>query len=330
MRMASFLKKPRFRIYMTIAKYFHFFNNLLFFKGDESSAIDELEQSLKKTFMTKHAILMPQARVGIYLAIKAIVTPEKRKIILSPYTIADVINMVICAGAIPIFSDIDEKECNITPELAMSLIDDQTAAIMITHLHGVVAKCDDFKIMCEQHNIKLIEDAAQAFGARYKGKMVGTYGDIGVFSFGRYKNITSFFGGAVVSNSPQIEAIIRNEINRFKPITKTKLFKRQLGCLIKSVMSSDLVFTIFTFPLIQIAKKFNLSFILKNLETELDLSLKTKFPEEYKEKMSSVQAMLILRSLGEVEKDNHARIDTAQIYYNVLRDVPKYKNPRFH
>jgi dTDP-4-amino-4,6-dideoxygalactose transaminase len=122
-----------------------------------------------------HAITVPMARVGIYLAVSALVRPG-RKIVLAPYTLADVINMVICAGAIPVFADIERSSCNISSVRVSQLIDDHTDAVLVTHLHGLACDMPRLVEVCQQRGVKLIEDAAQAFGTRLNGQAVGTFG----------------------------------------------------------------------------------------------------------------------------------------------------------
>jgi perosamine synthetase len=325
----SMLKRPRFRIYINAKEYIWFLFRLFTRKLGNDASLILLESSLHTKFQSKYSILVPQARVGIYLTIKSLVTTERNKIVLSPYTIADVINMVICAGGIPVFADIDRASCNITPESSAPHIDDFTAAVMITHLHGITAHCDEFKTLCDEKGIFLIEDAAQAFGAMINGKSVGTFGDAGIFSFGRYKNISSFFGGAVITSNLKLEQNIKNEINKFQFIDANKLTKRTIGCLIKSIMSSSLVFSFFTFPLIKLAKTYDLKFILKNLETELDLSLVKIFPDKYKEKMLPVQAELVSDALYDVDKNNLVRIEHARIYNEYLFGCNDLVTPNF-
>lgn len=327
--MSAFIKKPRFRVYISIKNYIWFLFSLLLKKSVEKSSLAKLSDELKEMFGVQQLTLVPQARVGIHLAIKSVIHKDRNQIILSPYTIADVINMVISAGGVPVFADIDSKTCNITTQNAEKLINNKTAAILITHLHGISAECDAFKSLCEKNNLKLIEDAAQAFGAKYQDRMVGSYGDIGIFSFGRYKNITSFYGGAVISSNKELIDQIESELKSFSVMKKTKVFKRTLGCFIKSIMSSNLIFTFFTFPLIWFAKKFNIRFILKNLETELDLSLQKKFPETYKEQMLPIQAELLLKNLHCVPDDNRERVDAVKVYYNILKDVEGLELPPF-
>ena len=132
---------------------------------------------------------MPQARVGIYFAIKNIVG-KKRKILLSPYTIHDVVNMVLCAGGIPEFIELESGTCNLDPNKAIEQIDEETAAVMVTHLHGLGVDLNKLKTICCSKGITLIEDAAQIWNN--SEWFMGTIGDIGIYSFGMYKNPTHF------------------------------------------------------------------------------------------------------------------------------------------
>src|SRR5204863_3172195 len=99
--------------------------------------------------------------------------------ILSPYTLYDVVNMVLAAGGIPCFADIDEDTCNISALEVERLVGPETGAVMVTHLHGLVGSLDRINAICEQRGVPLVEDACQAFGARHGGRRAGTIGTMG-------------------------------------------------------------------------------------------------------------------------------------------------------
>ena len=92
--------------------------------------------------------------------------------------------MVILAGGKPIFIDIEQDTCNINPDLIEANITSESAAILVTHLHGRMCKMNQIKKISHRHNLYLIEDAAQSFGAKQNESFAGTIGDIGIFSFG--------------------------------------------------------------------------------------------------------------------------------------------------
>src|SRR4030095_6430856 len=102
------------------------------------SCLTKLEQRLSADTGAKYSLCLPRARVGIYLAIRHLIQPGQN-VILSPYTIYDVINMVICAGGRPVFADIEPATCNISTSAVRDLLDGDTGAVMVTHLHGLAS-----------------------------------------------------------------------------------------------------------------------------------------------------------------------------------------------
>lgn len=322
----NFSPQPRFILY---SRYRHYFRVLLDIftnrthKGDDCL---QLEDWVKTNHHVDYALCSSQARVAIYLAIKS-VTQEKKKIILSPYTIIDVINMVICAGATPVFCDIDEKTCNMDPAEAEKLIDSNTAGIMVTHLHGLVAELHIFKKICKRHNLLLIEDAAQAFGAMINNRHAGTIGDIGIFSFGRYKHISSLYGGMLVTNKKSLYDKIINEYETFDGTKRSKLLKRCIELLVKDLLTKTCLFQFFLFQIIRISERYDIPFLKRFFSSENDLSIKEKIPSEYLERLSQSQARMTISQLDQLEANNLKRIKNATKYYQKLKEIKTFGLP---
>lgn len=321
--------QPRFRINSRVSDYF----SAVQYLAKKSPKMDptdwrDLERYVENLTGAKHAICMPQARVGIYLALSEAVKPGQ-EVILSPNTIADVINMVVCAGAVPVFCDIDPATGNLDPVVAETLITDKTAAIMCTHLYGLVAPMTELQELAEKHGLALVEDSAQAFGARYGGKYAGAIGDFGVYSFGMAKNVTAFFGGMVLVKDDAAAESIRARIAKFPVMDRNKLGKKVISCFIKDTATMDIVFSQILFPIFRMAYKKDISSLTRLMETELDLSLKTDFPEEYKARMTPVQARLILKKMDCLESDYEHRLKCARIYHEGLQGLPNLKLPPF-
>ena len=306
---------------MLYSNFRHYYGVLRDIMQNRTEAGDDclkLEDWVKENYSADFALCAPQARVAIYLAIKSI-TEKRKKIILSPYTIVDVINMVICAGATPVFCDVDERTCNIDPKEAEKLIDSNTAGIMVTHLHGLVAELSSFKTICEKNNILLIEDAAQAFGAKIKDRYAGTVGDIGIFSFGRYKHISSLYGGMLVTNKKSLHEKISNEYMTFDTTKKRKLFKKCFELAIKDLLTKTCLFQLVLYRIIRISEKYDISFLKKIFGSENDLSKKEVVPSKFLEKLSESQARMTVNQLGQLESNNLKRIENAKIYYQTLK-----------
>ena len=199
---SSFPRKappPRMKLYTSPSFYSQALFEILtgvYLKGQD---IEKLEDTLVSYFQVPHALTVPTARVGIYFVLRSIIKPGQ-KVILSPYTIADVINMVVCAGGVPVFADIDRETCNINPTEIEKLIDKDTGAVLVTYQIAL------------ENNLYVIEDAAQALGAKVGGKLVGTFGQASIFSFGLYKNVNSFLGGAILTQDQQLYDVLRKEM----------------------------------------------------------------------------------------------------------------------
>lgn len=318
--MSLFSPKPRFRIYTSPSLYLSIFRDVILGRANKGEDCLRIEEDVQKRFQMPYSLCTPQARMGIYLAIKALVKPGQ-KVLLSPYTIADVINMVICAGAEPVFVDIDSTSCNINVGGIEKLIDSNTGAVMVTHLHGLACQMNSFTEICKKHNLFLIEDAAQSFGAKFNGKMVGSFGDVGIYSFGMYKNITAFFGGMVVTTHQEIYEKIHSEINSF-PYTEVGHFLKKVATgFATGIATSPPLFQLLVYHIFRFGHLYNVKAINRFVETELDLNRKDSIPEAYLRRMTPMQARLILLGINKVEEDNAIRIRYAQTYHEGLSDL---------
>jgi dTDP-4-amino-4,6-dideoxygalactose transaminase len=297
-------------------------------RGSYSSGrfCEQLEGEIRSRLNVEYALCMPQARVGIYMAIASSVE-RGREVILSPNTIADVINMVICAGAIPVFCDIDPQTGNLDPDLVEPLINTNTAAILVTHLYGLVAPMDRLSAIAKKHNLILIEDAAQAFGAKLNGKWAGSIGDVGVFSFGMAKNITSFLGGMLVTSRRRIYDSVRARMQSFPMISKQRLTEKVISCLIKDIFSSDIFFPKLLFKIFRFGYKHDINAMTKLIESELDLSLKKSLPIDYQTKLSPLQAQMILKKIDRINDDFLHRLKCARLYHDGLKDIDELRLP---
>ncbi len=293
------------------------------FQGPE--ALPAVERELAQFLGVKHAVMMPQARVGIYLTLKAL-TATKKKVILSPYTIHDVINMVICAGATPVFADIDRKTCNIDTGEVAKLIDDQTGAVMVTHLHGLACDIEGVRDVCLAKGVPLVEDCCQSLGATVNGQRVGTFGHTGVLSFGMAKNVNCLYGGAVTTNDDAFAAQLRTEIKDFPYQTAELLLKRAAFCLTGDIMTADVVFPLSTYWIFRFGYLNQVEALNKRWRGEDAPTLKEQIPESYLRRMTPMQARLLLPQLAKIDELSQIRLGYAR-HYDALSSIPGVITP---
>src|SRR5690242_18983000 len=137
---------------------------------------------------------------------------------VSAMTFAATANVVVRVGAKPVLVDVDLKSRAILMDQAAAAVTPKTRAIIHVQLHGMAADLDAVYALAKKHNLRVIEDAAQAIGTEYQGKRIGSFGDIVVFSFRANKNLTTIEGAAV--SVATAEEARRLEILRFHGITK--------------------------------------------------------------------------------------------------------------
>jgi dTDP-4-amino-4,6-dideoxygalactose transaminase len=156
------------------------------------SEVAQFEEAVASKIDAKHSISCASGSDALVLAMMAAEIGPGDEIITSPFTFVATGGSIARVGATPVFVDIDPETFNLRPEAVETAITRHTRGIMPVHLFGLSAEMDEICGLAKRHSLVVIEDAAQAIGARYKGKQVGTFGDFGCFSFFPSKNL----GGA--------------------------------------------------------------------------------------------------------------------------------------
>ena len=320
--------RARFRIYTQASDYAHFLRDLLKGRVTKGDDVECLEREMAARYDVPYAVCVPQGRVGVYLALKLLIKPGQ-KVVLSPYTIADVINMVICAGGVPVFADIDRPTTNVTPESIEGLIDDRTGAVMVTHLHGISCEIEKIAAICRARRIPLVEDAAQTFGARVNGRAVGTFGAAGVFSFGMYKNVTAFYGGIVAMHDEGLYRAMKAELARVPYMPLNMLLKKVLSAFVTDVVTMPSLFKSIVYWIFRFGYLYDVRAINKHVMVELDTSRRDTLPPIYLRRFLPVQARMVRRQLARVDDQAAVRIRYARLYHEGLGNLPGLITPPF-
>ena len=151
----------------------------------------------------KYGVSTSNGTVGLHLALKSIGIGKEDEVIVPSLTFIASANSISYCGATPVFADVDMDTRTIMHTNLDKLLTEKTKAIMPVHLYGQPAKMDEIISFARLNNLKIIEDSAEAHGAKYKGKYVGTLSDVGVFSFYGNKIMTTGEGGMVVTDNKE-------------------------------------------------------------------------------------------------------------------------------
>jgi dTDP-4-amino-4,6-dideoxygalactose transaminase len=159
----------------------------------------------------EHAIALNSGTSALHIAMILLNIRTGDEVITTPFTFAATCWAISYVGARPVFADIDDATFNLDPRQVEAAITARSKAILPVHLYGQPCDLDPLLQICRKHNLKLIEDAAQAHGARYRGKMVGTFGALAAFSFYPAKNLGACGeGGALVTHDAALAAHARS------------------------------------------------------------------------------------------------------------------------
>jgi perosamine synthetase len=151
-----------------------------------------------------HAVAVANGTLALDTVLKALKIGPGDEVVTSAFSFVASSNCVLFQGAKPVFADIDPRTFNVDPSDVAQKITAKTKAIIPVHLYGQPAEMDALKEIAEDHRIALVEDAAQAHGAEYKGQKAGGIGDAGCFSFYATKNMTTGEGGMITTNNSEL------------------------------------------------------------------------------------------------------------------------------
>ena len=173
----------------------------------------------------------------------------------------------------------------------------------------------------------MIEDAAQSFSSRLRGKHVGTIGDVGVFSFGMYKNLNTFLGGMLVTSREDLIKDLSDEMFFF-PLQDLSLLLKKIGhSLITDVATYPPIFSYIVYQIFRFGFLNDVEFLNKRVRVEDYPRTKDKIPPEYLQRISPMQARIGLQNLSQIEDDNKARMVFAKKYFDGLKDLQQLLIP---
>lgn len=164
----------------------------------------EFEKKYAELMGTKRCLATASGTTALIISLKALGVDAGDEVIVSPFTFIASYNVIFMNKALPVFADTDPETFLIDPSTIESRITERTVAILPVHIYGLPADMDSINAIAQKHNLKVVEDACQAWLAEYKGKKVGSFGDTGCFSFQNSKNLPAGEGGAIISNNEDL------------------------------------------------------------------------------------------------------------------------------
>ena len=175
-------------------------NKVNYWTGQEGR---EFEKEFAAYTDSKYAVALGNGTLALDIALKAMNIGAGDEVITTPRTFLASASSIVTAGATPVFADVDLNSQNITAESIEAVLTENTKAVIVVHLAGMPAEMDAIMALSEKHGFYVIEDCAQAHGAKYKGRSVGSIGHVGAWSFCQDKIMTTGGEGGMVTTSDE-------------------------------------------------------------------------------------------------------------------------------
>jgi dTDP-4-amino-4,6-dideoxygalactose transaminase len=288
-------------------------------------AIEEYEKEFATFHGMEYATATSFGRMAFHYILRALDLPAGSEIIFPALTFWAVPEIARRAGLSPVFVDVDPATFNLDPSKVEAVLTTRTRAIVPTHLYGQPCPMTEIMRIAEKHDLHVIEDCAQAIGARYRGRRVGTFGKASFFSFQLLKGINTYGGGMVLTDDLALSRRVRDQVFK-EPVQSTQDLMRRFAIGYGArVAVSPKAFTFWGFPLqaaMSLLGHYDLSKHIWEKIRPLD-----RFPRTYNQRYSNVQALLGLRGLAILDSHNQRCREHAAHYDRGLIDCRNIQRP---
>lgn len=271
--------------------------------------LDQLTEALQHYFPNGRTYLTNSGRSALYIAIKSLCLQPTDEVLIQAYTCNAVPNPILWAGAIPRYIDIDENTLNLSIASLENNISAHSKVIVVQHTFGYPAHMEKIMDIARKNNLIVIEDCAHALGARIQNTVVGNFGDMAIFSFGRDKIISSVYGGCLLVNSPHLLKAVDYEYQKLgfpsrpwivQQLVHPNIFR--LGLRYYNVASLGKI-------LLEIAKRLH---IISRAVTEDEKY--GERPQYFPARLPNALAALALRQLEKLDRFQEHRTSIAAYY----------------
>ena len=312
------LSQPRLRLYTKPSFYSYGLRNLV--KRYSQEWVQRAEASICDHTQSRFAIATSLGRTAIYEGLRALLAPGD-EIIMPPLTVPDVVVMVALTGAKPIFCDTERGTWNLNPKKLEDLISRKTAAVMTTHLYGITNTASSVRDFCNQHGLHMIEDCAQALGARPDGRAAGTLGDFGILSFSFPKNLTAFGGGMVITDQCELAGTIRLNMSGYPMYPKKRHYAQMFSSALKDLATIPVLYSPLVAPVFRLAYRNDIGMLKRFVEMHLPAEMKSLLPPHYATRLTGLHGRIICDKLPEVPSETMHRIECSAVYHEHLKDL---------
>ena len=294
-------------------------------KVQQGPAIEEFYGKFRTWLGTSHVFGAASGRSAFQLALEALGLEKGTEIIFPVFTFPVIPLVAKMLGYQPVFCDVDPKTFNSGPEHIEKKITDKTGAVLATHLFGQPCLIQQIADLARKRNFRLLEDCAHACGVRVDGKQVGTFGDIGVFSFAEGKNMPCFGGGAIATSDDDIAQRAAEILSKAAMPSGGAIKKKAISVWVMWLLTRPFIFGVSAYQALRLKLLLGQPLMDSAVGNELLEEFANSNPQI--SPFSNLQATIGLLQLDHVDGFNEGARRNAAILTNMLQDVPGIQAP---
>lgn len=292
------------------------------FVRPDPEAVTAFERAFARLLGARHAVAVASGKTALALILRGLDARPGDGVVVSSFNVPEVPAVLAGMGLRTRFADIEPRTFNLDPNDAAASVDARTRFLLATHLYGHPADLDRLTALAWERNLVLIEDCAQALGARWRGQAVGTIGRASLFSFGLMKNLNTLRGGMVVTDDDDLAGRIRETLSRARPEPRGRVL-RDVGLAVAlSVLTRPGPFSVAVFPLLR---------AVEEVAPTLPWRIARMRPEAWEHGALNVETLIApmgaahaacgVAGLAAVETETRARCANASLLRSRLSDV---------
>jgi dTDP-4-amino-4,6-dideoxygalactose transaminase len=294
-------------------------------KVQQGPSVEEFYRKFADWLGTSHVFGASSGRTAFQLAIESLELEEGAEIIFPVFTFPVIPMVAKLLGYRPVFCDVDPHTYNSGPEHIEPKISDRTGAVLATHLFGQPCPIREIADLARRRNLRLLEDCAHACGVRIDGQQVGTFGDIGIFSFAEGKNMPCFGGGAIATNDETIARRAGRILSETPMPEAGATAKNAFAIWSKWLLTRPFIFGITAYPALRLKLMLGQPLMDSAVGDELLEAFRHTNPQVGR--MANLQAAIGLLQLDHIDAFNDGARRNARIITEKLANVPGIRTP---
>lgn len=287
--MAMSLAIPRGIIYHRVVDDIKWLGKSFFSNLNDWKLVSEFEQAFAHLVGCRYCVAFPFARTAIYFALKAHNIPRGAEVIMPPISIKGILDVVIDLGLKPVFVDVNPDTLCFDIGALQRAMSNNTKAIIITYLYGIVPDVEQIVSLCRDNNLFVVEDFSQCLNGKFKGKKVGGFGDVGVYSASSIKTLDTYGGGLLVCNDESFYSAMNEEKRRLAPPRRLFLINKIITDLVRNIATTRLAFSFVVFPLLKVLNYLKPNSVIKQTGERYE-GMIDSLPAEWFTSYTSLQA----------------------------------------